>query len=354
MGLCPSRNNKAQKHVDFSSRKTDYTEKTTAKPAKSTLRADADEFIPSLGPLPIVPKAEWEVFLDAKRDLLLGKTKFTRRADGTFTGEYRSLLNGPVAPAEPATSTAPATGQVCEDVVNAWKAIGPFIKKKSRPNNNNNNNKSSGSKGALGQLSPKSAGNLVLLEAQRKPPAPVEPKGSADDSRAEGAEQRAVPFGLADRHYLSDAPDAGGSHVHRSRTPTPAREYVHAPITGELEDTLTEVLYTLRLLKDSEPEGAPRRYCVGIREVMRASKEKGVLKAVVVAPDLEQNGRASLDVKLQQLLASCEQSGTPVVFGLSRLRLGQAIKKSVTISVLGVLDTRGAQEPFARMLSLSK
>jgi len=341
MGLCPSRK-QAPKYVDAPAK----TEKPRTQPSK--LRADAEEFVPSRKQY--VPKADWEMWLEAKQEQQ-GKARsvFTRSADGTFTAEYRQLLQTKEQPAE--REAAPATGQVSEDMVRAWKEMGPFVPAK-KP-------KAQSSKGA--KVSPQEANSqVVLLEALKKvrsmPKDTEEPKKVAqDDAVTQQAQHRTVPFGLTDRHYLSDSSDAGGSHVHRSLTPTQQREYVDRPISGELEDTLTEVLYKLRLLKDAEASvQASRRYCVGLREVLRASKEKGALKAVVVAPDLEQHGRGSLDEKLQQLLQTCRASGTPVVFGLSRLRLGQAIKKSVTISVLGVLDTRGVQEPFERMLALSR
>lgn len=339
MGICPSRK-QAPKN------KKAETWKPEKPQPKSALRADAEEFVPRKQ---YVPVHEWEQFLEQKQEMIGKSSPFTRRQDGTFTAEYRQLLQTKDRPVERAAGK-PATGQVSEDVVRSWKEAGQAMRvhsgaqARARPS-------------GTGKLSPKAHAHGVLAEALRKVkamPKKEAPKVCSDDSVADGRQHRAVPFGLTDRHYFSDSGDANKSHVHRSLTPTSQREYVPRPPSCELEESLTEVLYKLRLLKDQEASVGPsRRYCVGLREVMRASKEKGALRAVVVAPDLEQNGRGSLDEKVQQLLATCRASKTPVVFGLSRLRLGQAIQKSVTISVLGILDTRGVQEPFERMLALA-
>lgn len=344
MGLCPSRN--TAKNAKFVQGKTYQPQPEPPTPASNKLRADAAAFVPQQQEP--VEKQPWELFLEQKKQER-GKKQapFARRHDGTFTQEYRKLLDPQLKPRNPTLSEVQAaTGAVTHDVVKAWQDCAP----KPRP---------------AGLKKPKESDRPVdvlreaLKKAKQMPKEQVldllnQRPSAQDDAPCASAGQRLVPFGLTDRHYWSGEEDEKKSNQHRSLKPTPQREYVTKDITGELEETITEVLYKLRLLRGAEeqrPE-ASRRYCVGLREVVRAAKEPGLLKAVLVAPDLEENSRG-LDEKLQQLLQTCKKSKTPVVFGLSRLRLGQAIKKNVTVSVLGVLDTRGCQDAFGRMLALA-
>jgi len=349
MGLCPSRN--TAKNAKFVQGKTyqPHTEPAPVSPSK--LRADAAAFVPK--PTEPVEKQAWELFLEQKTQERGTKkpAPFARRHDGTYTQEYRKLLDPTAARGRNPTlaEVQAATGAVTTDVVKAWQDCAP--KPKPPP----------------GLAKPKKTKDRevdVLREAVKK--ARQLPKdqvlemlnqqrpSATDDAPCVSNGQRFVPFGLTDRHYWSGDEDQKQSHQHRSTKPTPQREYVTSNVTGDLEETITEVLYKLRLLRGAEEHTptAGRRYCVGLREVVRACKDPGALKAVLVAPDLEENSKG-LDEKLQQLLQTCKKAKIPVVFGLSRLRLGQAIKKNVTVSVLGVLDTRGCQDAFGRMLALA-
>jgi len=349
MGLCPSRN--TAKNAKFVQGKTFEPQPAPVPPTpQSKLRADAAAFVPQ--PAEPVEKQPWELFLEQKtqdKQTQKKQAPFARRHDGTYTQEYRKLLDPTAARSRNPTlaEVQAATGAVTHDVVKSWQDCAP----KPRP------------PPGLKKPAQKPKEVDVLREAVRK--AKQLPKEQVlemlsvapqaqDDAPCASGTQRLVPFGLTDRHYWSGDEDSKQSHQHRSLKPTPQREYVTRKVTGDLEETITEVLYKLRLLRGAEemkPETS-RRYCVGLREVVRACKEQGLLKAVVVAPDLE-SSKGALDEKLQQLLQTCKKAKIPVVFGLSRLRLGQAIKKNVTVSVLGILDTRGCQDAFGRMLALA-
>jgi len=161
---------------------------------------------------------------------------------------------------------------------------------------------------------------------------------------------RNVPFGLADRCYISDTEDASKTHRHREESHALIREYVNMDITPALEEAVTETLFTLRQLRiqDMGMGQKSRRFAVGFREVSRLLTQKQV-QCLVVAPDVERTGGA-LEEKIAGLLKTCEQQEVPVVFALSRRQLGQAIQKNVTVSVLAIQDVRGAVEPFTRML----
>lgn len=313
MGLCPSRAQAKAKGAPAV---------TSARPAKptTTLRADAAAFVPQQqapqrAPQQQAAKEEWELYLDAKRRG--GKKPFARRQDGTFTSEYRKLL-GKDRPAgdKPA---APATGILDADMVAVWKEAVTKQKKAARP------------------------------EALRRKPPGLSPPSSPpvrDDLALAGSKFRSTPAGFTDLHYLSDDPDASESHRHRRPAPSKVMGYVPVPASADLEQALSSLLHELALLKSDG-----KRSVVGMREVSRAGKEPGHLKAVLVAQDLD--GAGNVDAKLQALLAQCGQTKTPVVFGLTRQRLGQAVKKSVTVSVMGILDVRGCQEAFDRVIALA-
>lgn len=254
---------------------------------QSKLRADAEPFQPQ------VARAAWEEFLERKelQRLQPQLTRFQRKLDGTFTQEYRRLLGGD-------RQSTKQTEEPMLDFVQAWKEL----------------------KTGKGPSPP--PGLIVKDDAALPKP---------------------QPFGLSDQHYLSGDEDSSRSQAHRCVKPAQLREYVPGPVSAELEEALTELLYELRTVQQADR--TLKRYCVGLREVLRAAKA-GTLQACVVAPDLDPG--ESVDVKLQELLKKCT---CPVVFGLSRKRLGQCIKKSVTVSVVGILDSRGAQASFDRMMA---
>lgn len=353
MGLCPSRNTKASpKHLQ-----TDAKTYTPLPQPQPSLRADAAAFVPKTAKEEPKEKEPWEQFLDQKSKEAAHKgPAFARKTDGTYTADYRRLLGG----AEKAKYVPPQ--QRCDDWIQEWKDT-----KAARP--------------------PRPAPGLAKPKAKRPPVGPLDADAKLkaalqkvkqtslskeaalakldglqaaypkDDAACPGP---LVPFGLTDAHYLSDSNDAAGSARHCAAVRAKPRAYAAArPITPELELRMAAVLHSLRLLKSAEQaaelEQAGRRYCVGIREVARTLKDKQncPLKAVLVAPDVEADcttARGSLDERLRDLIAAANALGIPVIYGLSRVRLGQAIKKSVTISVLGILSVRGMQEPFDQML----
>lgn len=384
MGLCPSRNRSiaSGKVMKESVISTPPGLDPPTPPTNFKLRADADEFVPQPQTQPsTIEKEPWEKFLDQKqKEVVSGnKNNFPRKVDGTFTADYRRLLEAEKpAPRRYVPPQQRGNMGKTDDLIREWKET-EFKPKKSygtaypekRPEKKT---KQSGPKEAqtrfeecdmkLRAALTKVKSNLAAKEAVKDLETLEEMKASRvtkDD--AELAKGQVVPFGLTDYHYFSDTADAGKSSQHVGKITRKPKDYAkNQKITPELEEAMTEVLFRLRGLRnvESNTEGLEknRRYCVGIREVSRALKdaEKCPLKAVLVAPDVEQGGRTvrgSLDEKLGQLISTCKDLKIPVVYGLSRVRLGQAIKKSVTISVMGILDVRGMQEPFDQMLTLA-
>jgi len=392
MGLCPSRNRSSLSNK-VSKDPTILKAPPGLEPPKSTpnfsLRADADEFVPppkpTLVPVP-VEKEPWEEFLDLKqKEVASGarnssSSNFLRKVDGTFTADYRRLLEtektAPPRRYVPPQQRGNTMGKP-DDLIREWKEVDfkpkkgygtapPRVEKKAGPKKPpvsvsgfeeaDAKLRQALSKVKSGLAAKEALKDLEALEAMGAP------QPAKDDT--ELAKGQLVPFGLTDYHYLSDSADSAKSHMHIGKVYRKPKDYArNQRITPDLEEAMTEVLFRLRSLRNAEAasgleQSLGRRYCVGIREVGRALKEESVrsLKCVLVAPDVEQGGRTvrgSLDEKLAALLQNCKDQGIPVVYGLSRVRLGQAIKKSVTISVMGILDVRGMQQPFDKMLALA-
>ena len=94
-----------------------------------------------------------------------------------------------------------------------------------------------------------------------------------------------------------------------------------------------------------------RRLVFGLREVAKAVQLKKA-KAVVVAPNIEEVGlEGGLDDVVAAIIDAAQQNGTPIVFALTRNRLGQIVGKRLRISALAVLDQSGADEQFKAMLA---
>jgi len=365
MGLCPSRNIKASpKHLQ-----TDAKTYTPLPQPLPSLRADAAAFVPKAEkeePKKEEPKEKepWEQFLDQKSKEAAHKgPAFARKTDGTYTADYRRLLGAPEkAKYAPEKAKYVPPQQRCDDWIQEWKDTKTARPLRPAPGLT----KPKAKRPPVGPLDAdaklKAALQKVKQTSLSKEAALAKLDGlqaayPKDDAAAPGP---LVPFGLTDAHYLSDSNDAAGSARHCATVRAKPRAYAAAkPITPELELRMAAVLHSLRLLKSAEQaaelEQAGRRYCVGIREVARTLKDKQncPLKAVLVAPDVEADcttARGNLDERLRDLIAAANALGIPVIYGLSRVRLGQAIKKSVTISVLGILSVRGMQEPFDQML----
>jgi selenocysteine insertion sequence-binding protein 2 len=65
--------------------------------------------------------------------------------------------------------------------------------------------------------------------------------------------------------------------------------------------------------------------------------------------DSTSNG--GVDDRIREILGSAYERDVPVVFALSRTRLGLALGKSLKMSVIGFLETKGMQEQFDHMVS---
>lgn len=103
-------------------------------------------------------------------------------------------------------------------------------------------------------------------------------------------------------------------------------------------------------LKDLQADGS-KRFVVGFREVSRMINA-GQAK-VVVAPQLDATDDGVVTQRVMEMEGMCAAAGIPLVKGLSRATLGEAIGKNIAVSVLAILDTTGAEEEVAKMLRVA-
>jgi len=136
------------------------------------------------------------------------------------------------------------------------------------------------------------------------------------------------------------------------------RSYVMQDLSFALDRAVGMLLLRLQRFTDHhrafKQEGnVHRRFVIGLKEVARRTKQARV-DCLIVAPDIEEDADSGgLDDRMRELLASAYQNNIPVIFALSRARLGRALGKSLQISVLGVLDTTGARELMAQCIQLA-
>lgn len=156
----------------------------------------------------------------------------------------------------------------------------------------------------------------------------------------------------ASRHRLGHRPHLAADLI---------RSYVMQDMSFGLDRAVGMLLARLQRFTDQqrafgidrEGESTQRRFVIGLKEVARRTKQAKV-ECLIVAPDLEEDANSGgLDDRMRELLASAYQNQTPVIFALSRSRLGAALGKSLHISALGVLDITGAKSLLDECVQLA-
>jgi len=185
-----------------------------------------------------------------------------------------------------------------------------------------------------------------------------------------GTEKMLLDQDLSDPGYFSESEPSNGktcASLHRlGRRPQVAKAHIRSYVMQDLNFLLDQVvgMMLLRLQRFTDQQNSfvsadvpistlkndsalapqPRRFVIGLKEVARRTKQSK-LSCLLVAPDIEEDGNSGgLDDRMRELLGSAHQNGIPVVFALSRARLGKALGKNLHISVLGILDATGAQD----------
>jgi len=330
---------------------------------KPDFRADAQPYVPKSRQPPASSvdddddKEPWEMFLDKKKaDMRIKQVNNLRQgSDGTYTSQYRNMLGikGRFLSGSGLARDKPRDF----DILKSWRNSAPVRSSKQETEFGVKKRKETPLKRQiLAQRGDTPASNPIWekfadhVQKFKDENQANQPAKETQDDIAGPSTSSIVPFGLAERHYMSDSEDSKKTHKHIEYTHGPIREYVDMSLTPELESAVVALLFRLRQLKmqDLGVGHKSRRYAVGFREVSRLLAQK-CATALIIAPDVERTGGA-LEDKVLSLKSACERDGVPVIFALSRRQLGAAIQKNVTISVLAIHELRGAQDLFETVL----
>jgi ribosomal protein L7Ae-like RNA K-turn-binding protein len=337
------------------------------RPNRSMMRPDAQPFYPGeqkgsdqfeddAG-----AKESWEIFLDNKKSKVdIWKTAPIRPdADGSFTSRYQGMLSEPGRRPRRKENTVERDF----DILQSWRNAAPKVNTYQFADDEKHQKKrktTSLKKQILAQRSGPTMNPLWMKFADQLQRVKEENGSTLVESHAtkddiDEQSKNYVPFGLADRCYLSDTEDASKTQRHAETSHALIRDYVDTSVTLELESAVTACLFRLRQLKkqDLGIDRPTPRYAIGFREVSRLLQNKSV-SALIIAPDVEETSGGALENKIAALKKQSEQMNVPVIFALSRRQLGSALQKNVSISVLAMLETRGAEESFEEMLAEAK
>eukprot|EP00903_Cladosiphon_okamuranus_P007835 g7580.t1 len=131
--------------------------------------------------------------------------------------------------------------------------------------------------------------------------------------------------------------------------------YVSQSPDKEVDDLVFEMLQLLfkfqerARLADPAKSKTRRRIVMGLREVLRGIKAKKV-RLLIVAPNVDGvGGEGGLDEKVVEIIDVAREGETPVVFALSKRRIGKALGKTIKVSAVGVYSFDGAHEQHKQL-----
>lgn len=134
------------------------------------------------------------------------------------------------------------------------------------------------------------------------------------------------------------------------------RHYVHQVLSDDLDEKVKFMLGELSRYQERAKERDPlkyakqKRYCVGMRECQRAVA-RSKAKCIICAPNLEECGvEGGLDDTIEDLIEACREADVPIVFALSRNRIGKALGKNIRLSIVCILSAEGAHQELKAIL----
>eukprot|EP00879_Flechtneria_rotunda_P009717 GHRR01010166.1.p1 GENE.GHRR01010166.1~~GHRR01010166.1.p1 ORF type:complete len:336 (+),score=105.56 GHRR01010166.1:396-1403(+) len=138
------------------------------------------------------------------------------------------------------------------------------------------------------------------------------------------------------------------------------QSYCKQEISLELNTAVTTLLTTVKGFQDRAMAKNPvkanmrRWYVCGLREVRKAIKS-GKAKAVLLAPNIEQvEAEGGLNDSVEDILSLCRVDKVPVVFALSRKKMGEVYGFRKRMSAIALLDVNGIQELFNQVSQLAE
>eukprot|EP00930_Biecheleria_cincta_P002869 TRINITY_DN103849_c0_g1_i1.p1 TRINITY_DN103849_c0_g1~~TRINITY_DN103849_c0_g1_i1.p1 ORF type:complete len:542 (+),score=176.53 TRINITY_DN103849_c0_g1_i1:56-1681(+) len=156
------------------------------------------------------------------------------------------------------------------------------------------------------------------------------------------------------------ADDAKTKQPPPPRADLEVRHYVHQELSDELDERVKFILSELVRFQDRAKEqnamkyAKLKRYCVGLREARRAIA-RNKCKGLIVAPNLEvSNLEGGLDDTVEDVIEEARDNEIPVIFALSRNRIGKAMGKNIRLSVVALHSVEGVHQQFREVVKLAE
>merc|ERR550532_3384564 len=90
-----------------------------------------------------------------------------------------------------------------------------------------------------------------------------------------------------------------------------------------------------------------------MREAGRAVA-RNKAKCIILAPNLEvSTAEGGLDDTVEDLIETAREAEVPVIFALSRNRIGKALGKNIRLSIVAVLSAEGVHQQFKEVLRIT-
>jgi len=132
--------------------------------------------------------------------------------------------------------------------------------------------------------------------------------------------------------------------------------YAKQVITNELNGSISVLLKKLKGFQDrlyhtdKIKAKMRRRLLYGLREVAKSVNVQSS-KAIIIAPNIEQiESEGGLDDRIAQIITEAKENNIPVVFALTKRRIGSALGVQGFISMVSILDYNGADDEFKIVL----
>eukprot|EP00890_Picochlorum_soloecismus_P002293 jgi/Picsp_1/3064/NSC_01286-R1_f-box wd repeat-containing protein 7 len=141
-------------------------------------------------------------------------------------------------------------------------------------------------------------------------------------------------------------------------------EYVDQIITEDInnltQNFMTKLITWQERIKQIDPKNArkKRRLVAGIREASKFAK-LGKLMLVIVAPNIQpltafSNNSYAPKYPIDDLLATCRRNEVPIVFALSRKKMGKLLGQRKSVSLFAILDASGAEHDFHMLVQTAE
>jgi len=137
------------------------------------------------------------------------------------------------------------------------------------------------------------------------------------------------------------------------------RHYVRQVLSDELDEKVKAMLADLarfqeRARLDPAKFAKLKRFCIGMAETARSVK-RGKAKCLIMAPNLDRSeADGGLDDTVEELMDLCFENEVPIVFALSRNRMGKALGKNIRMSIVCVLSAEGVHQELKQIVKLSE